>query len=165
MAEKNKGKPVGASQNVGVLAVLYTLGILAVALGVIFVSPFLPPSVGVHVPDAPGSIQAMQPGGDGFPPSNRLFEDSFIIRLVLSALNVVLVIYLLFVYIKDYLRLKSRFTLGIIAFLASFLLYALSTMPILHLFIGRFGIAGVFSFIPMLFTAIGLIILAKLSNE
>jgi hypothetical protein len=38
-------------------------------------------------------------------------------------------------------------------------------MPVLAMQFGPFGIARVFSFVPMLFSAIGLIIFAKLSNE
>ncbi|MFH1470453.1 MAG: hypothetical protein ABIF01_01785, partial [Candidatus Micrarchaeota archaeon] len=73
--------------------------------------------------------------------------------------------YLLYIHLKDYLAIRSGFTLGLVAFLFSFLLYALSSLPVIHVFFGRFGMASVFSFIPMLFSAIGLLVFAKLSNE
>ncbi|MEM3399721.1 MAG: hypothetical protein QXP42_02730, partial [Candidatus Micrarchaeia archaeon] len=88
-----------------------------------------------------------------------------LLRLLLATLNVILVICLLYIYVRDYIRLRSNFTLGLIAFLFSFLLYAISTIPLIHIILGPYVGPSIFSFIPLLFSAIGLIIFAKVSNE
>ena len=139
-------------------AILYTAGLVAAALAIIAASSLLIPSFG------PG----MHPGGGfGVPPEEvgRALDSSLDMRFALSLFNVAIVIYLLYIHIKDYLRLKSSFTLGLIAFLASFLMYAISTLPEMHLLLGSYGRAAMISFVPMLFSAIGLLIFAKLSSE
>jgi len=158
-SEKKTGSK-NASANGG-RAILYTAGLIVAALAIIAASSLLIPSFG---PDTRGTIGG---GGFGVPPgeANTAIEDSFAMRFVLSLFNVAIVIYLLFVHVKDYLRLKSTFTLGLIAFLFSFLMYAIATVPILHLLLGPYGRAAMISFVPMLFSAIGLLIFAKLSNE
>jgi hypothetical protein len=92
-------------------------------------------------------------------------EENLALRFGLSALNIVLAVYLLFIYVKDYLSLRTSFTLGIIAMLFSFLLYALTSSPLMRAVIGPWGIASTLSFVPMLFSAIGLVIFTKLGNE
>jgi hypothetical protein len=142
------------------LAVLYTVALIAGAIGLIVVSSILLPGLG----------RAMRPPGPeqaGLPPSGDLapFENNLYLTLSLSLLNVALAIYILYVYVKDYLSLRSSFTLGMVAFLFSFLLYALSSSPMMHMVFGPYGIASKLSFVPMLFSAICLIIFTKLSNE
>jgi hypothetical protein len=145
------------------LAVLYTVLLIVLAFAVIIISSFLLPNVqmvGIRENDSRmmGVAEvARSPVAD--------LNSYFTARLVLSLFNMLLASYLLFVYVRNYLILKSNFTLGIVAFLFSFLLYALSSIPLVHGFFGPFGIAGVFSFVPMLFSAIGLIIFAKLGSE
>lgn len=147
------------------LSVVYTTILIIAAFAVIIISSFLLPEVQVvGMRESEGRSNwggAEVANNPGFADLNSYLT----LRLVLSIFNMLLVVYLLFVYVRNYLILKSNFTLGIIAFLFSFLLYALSSMPLVHGLFGPFGIAGVFSFVPMLFSAIGLIIFAKLSNE
>jgi magnesium-transporting ATPase (P-type) len=154
--EKNKGAKTNS------LATIYTVALIIVAFAVILISSLLLPTM---------RIVGVQP--EGTPPfmeearrsSSTDLNSYFTLRIVLSVLNTILVVYLLFVYVRNYLVLKSSFTLGIVAFLFSFLLYALSSIPLVHMLFGPFRISEVFSFVPMLFSAIGLIIFAKLSNE
>jgi flagellar biosynthesis protein FlhB len=157
--EKNKG--AGTESR----AALYTAVLIVVAFAVIIFSSFLLPGVQiVGMRESEGRPNL----GNAEVARNPEFADLnsyFTLRLVLSVFNTLLAVYLLFMYVRNYLVLKSSFTLGIVAFLFSFLLYALSSIPIVHGLFGPFGIAGVFSFVPMLFSAIGLIIFAKLSNE
>ena len=164
---KIKGKSMkGEKKNANgssLRALLYTAGLLVAALAIIAASSLLIPSFG------PGTHDGMM-GGSGFgapPPEDigNAIENSFALRFVLSLFNVIIVIYLLYIHIKDYLRLKSTFTLGLIAFLASFLMYAIATVPLLHPLLGPYGRAAMISFVPMMFSAIGLLIFAKLSNE
>ena len=131
-------------------------------MAIIAASSFLIPSFG------PGMHEGMEIGGFSAPPPEEVgaaIENSFTLRFVLSLFNVIIVIYLLYIHIKDYLRLKSTFTLGLIAFLASFLMYAVATVPLMHELLGPYGRAAMISFVPMMFSAIGLLIFAKLSNE
>ncbi len=147
------------------LALVYTLILIILAFAVIIISSFLLPNVqivGMRESEGRMMLGGMGVAGNpGFADLNSYFT----VRLVLSMFNLLLASYLLFVYIRNYLIIRSNFTLGIVAFLFSFLLYALSSIPLVHGFFGPFGIAGVFSFVPMLFSAIGLIIFAKLGNE
>jgi|GEM_PF-1733357 len=143
-------------------AMLYTAGLVVAALAIIVASSWLIPSFG------PGTRGGMMGGGFGaLPPEDigNAIENLSALRFVFSLFNVIIVIYLLYIHIKDYLRLKSTFTLGLIAFLASFLMYAISTVPAMHLLLGANGRAAMISFVPMMFSAIGLLIFAKLSNE
>jgi len=143
-------------------ALLYTTGLIVAALAIIVASSLLIPSFG------PDAREGWRGGEVGAPPPEDIgnaIENSFTLRFVLSLFNVIIVIYLLYIHIKDYLRLKSSFTLGLIAFLASFLMYAIATVPLLHPLLGAYGRAAMISFVPMMFSAIGLLIFAKLSNE
>lgn len=153
MVAKKKGEKSNGPNRTG-LAALYTAAFIAAALGILALSSFLLPSVGPGLRGAPGPSP--------FPPD---IGDYLLVRLVLSALNLLLVIYLLFVHIRDYIKLRSSFTLGLVAFLFSFLLYSLANLPAVHMLLGSFSRAAFMSFVPMVFTTIGLLIFAKLSNE
>jgi len=90
-------------------------------------------------------------------------------RLLLSGLNIALCAYLLFVYVRDYLELRSSFTIGLIGFLFAFLLYGLSSFPLLHSYLGYpmqgMGGLGAFALVPMLFSTVALLIFLKISLE
>ncbi|MFA4983035.1 MAG: hypothetical protein WC588_02340 [Candidatus Micrarchaeia archaeon] len=148
----------------GVLAALWTLALITAAVALLAASSLLIPGVGEQVR-----------GGrfDRAPPHERAIsenavaaiEDNLALRYGFSGLNVILVIYLLYLYVKDYLTIKSGFTFGLVAFLFSFLLYALASFPLMRVVLGPLGMASMLSFVPMLFSALGLLIFAKLSNE
>ncbi|MBU0586418.1 hypothetical protein KJ780_02825 [Candidatus Micrarchaeota archaeon] len=151
----NEKKPETSSV---LIPIAYSVLIVAGALGVLLLSSFILPQFGLPPHDS---------GFPGMPPDKmgtQGFGDYIQIRFLLSAINVVLVIYLIYIYVKDYLRLKTNFTLGIIAFLFSFLLYAIATLPVLHLFLGDISRSAFISFVPMLFSALGLILFVRLSN-
>ncbi|VVB68367.1 Uncharacterised protein [Candidatus Norongarragalina meridionalis] len=140
-------------------ALMWTFGILVLSFVLIVASAFVLPGASQFVRTHPGDFAGRFVPGDAMPA-----DDYMDFRLVLSAANALIAIYLIFIYVKDYLKLRSAFTLGIIAVLFSFLLYALTSVPLVHILFGRYG-AGSFSFVPLLFSAIGLLIFAKLSNE
>jgi hypothetical protein len=159
--KKNNSKSKVAN---GCMAAAWTLALLVLAFAMIAASSFLLPSFGFP-PKPP-------PDNDIPPRGLAVFEDRisvdmynyFLLRFAFAAINVALLVYLLFIYVKDYMRLKAKFTLGIIAFLFSFLLYALSSLPLTHIVLGPYG-RGISTFVPMLFSAIGLLIFAKLGSE
>lgn len=145
-------------------AALWTAALMVAAYGVIILSSLIMPAVGEFARFRPrefGPEMMEQPAP--FLGISLDVADYFLLRLALSLLNVLLAMYLIYVHVKDYLLLRSGFTLGIIAFLFSFLMYALSTLPLQYRFLGP--MPPVFSFVPMLFSAIGLLIFAKLSND
>ncbi len=147
--EKKRAKPSASAFN----AFMCTLLLVALAFVVMALSALLAPSL----PFGPRDRM-----DHGLP---QELENYFSLRIGLSLLNLALVIYLLYIYVGEYLKLRASFTLGIVAFLFSFLLYAMSTVPSIHVLFGGFGFASGFSFIPLLFSAIGLIAFAKLGTE
>lgn len=155
--KKTKRNSTGASPSW--LAALYTFGLIAAALALLVVSSIL-----LLRPGFGGSMRG-PPDVFEQDPFIAALEQNLLLRLALSGINVALCIYLLYVYVKDYLRLRATFTLGIIAFLFSFLLYALSSFSLVRILLGPYGVASSLSFVPMLFSAIGLLIFAKLSND
>jgi len=153
MAARKKVEVVEKANRPG-LAILYSVALIAAALGVLVLSSLLVPPLEHGFREAPP--------GQAFPSD---IGNYLIVRLALSTLNLLLVIYLLFIHVRDYLRLKSSFTLGLVAFLFAFLLYALSTFPLVHLLLGPGGREAFLSFVPMAFTTIGLIVFAKMSSQ
>jgi hypothetical protein len=86
------------------------------------------------------------------------------IQTVLSSVNAVLLIFLLAEYLDMYLKLKSEFTLGLMVFSLTLLLYALTSNPLLQWVFGyqAFGL-GPFAMIPELFTTLSLGVLLYLT--
>jgi cytochrome bd-type quinol oxidase subunit 2 len=163
-SSKRKSVPKNGEWKNKKIALLWTIALIVGALLIMVGSAYLLPGVGRFIPDSD-----VQRGVGGFvgapaPPPEGIGE-YLALRFVLSTLNIALVVYLLYVYVKDYMRLKSNFTLGLVAFLFSFLLYAISSLPLLYMLSIRQGFASAFSFVPLLFSAVGLLIFVKLSNE
>jgi hypothetical protein len=161
---EKKAKPYAA--NGAALAALWTIALILAAIAIIAVSSLLLPGIGHAIRPGPERFDA-PPGGMMAQSEEDIsfLEENMALRFGLSALNIILAIYLLFIYVKDYLSLRTSFTLGIIAVLFSFLLYALTSSPLMRMVIGPLGIASTLSFVPMLFSALGLLIFAKLGNE
>lgn len=133
-----------------VKSITYTLFLLFAALAIIMIS----------------SLLVSRPFGFTVREFGRTtqIDNTFILGVVLSSINVLLVLYLIYIYVKDYLQLKTDFTLGLLAFLFSFLLYSLSTLP-LHGFGIDEGMESFASFLPLMFSALGLLIFVKISRE
>lgn len=150
-------------------AAVLTAGLIVAAFGVIILSSLLTPAVVGFVrvsrdfPAGPGQGTPDMAGQAGAFFVSLDLADYFLLRLAFSLVNVMLAMYLIYVHVKDYLLLRSGFTLGIVAFLFSFLLYALSTLPLQYRLFGPGP--SMLSFVPMVFSAIGLLIFAKLSNQ
>jgi len=88
-----------------------------------------------------------------------------IVYMVLSFAMLFLSVYLTYIYLKDYLELKSKFTLGILLAVVSFMIFAISSNPLLHQLIGIYGKTATFTLIPPLFATISLAILAWISSK
>jgi hypothetical protein len=88
----------------------------------------------------------------------------YTIKTVVSTVNIALVTILLLTYIEIYRKTSSEFTVRLIIFSLLFLLYTLTSNPIIHWIFGfrAFGL-GPFAMLPDLFTCIALSILLYLS--
>jgi len=95
----------------------------------------------------------------------ELMRNSFPLYIFLSSSLTVVSIYLMYIYLKDYLELRSRFTLGILFAIISFFLFAITSNPLLHAVLGIRENMGIFSFIPMIFAIISLAVLAWISSK
>ena len=103
----------------------------------------------------------MGPRIDEMPPPPDIFLFQIIVLFVMLALS----IYLFFIYLKDYLQLKSKFTFGLLLAILSFMLFAIAANPVLHVFFGIYGSRGIFSLVPYGFATISLAILAWVSSK
>jgi hypothetical protein len=87
-------------------------------------------------------------------------------KLVISFVNVFLILSLLVIYLDIYRTVRSRFTVGLIVTIVALLVYAITSNPILQIFLGYpISGPGPFLFIPDIFTALAAGVLIYLSME
>jgi hypothetical protein len=86
------------------------------------------------------------------------------VKTILSTVNATILVILLTTYIDMYRKLKSEFTIGLIVFSLTLLLYAISSNPLLQWIFGfrAFGL-GPFAMLPDLFTTLALAVLMYLT--
>lgn len=111
-------------------------------------------------------FRQFEPGG--VPPREAppdVFRGVFLASAVLSTLMLVLSFYLFFIYLKDYLQLKSGFTIGLMIAIFSFMLFAVTANPFLHVFLGVYGRNGLFQSVLYLFATISLAVLVYVSSK
>jgi len=91
-------------------------------------------------------------------------EFFYIAKTVVSTINIALLIFLLLIYANIYRKTRAEFTIGLIIFSATLLLYAIASNPIIISIFGfrMFGL-GPFALLPDLFTFAALIVLIYLS--
>ena len=91
-------------------------------------------------------------------------EFFYIAKTVISTINMTILIFLVLVYADIYRKTRSEFTIGLIIFSATLLLYALASNPIVIRAFGfrAFGL-GPFALLPDLFTFAALVVLLYLS--
>jgi hypothetical protein len=79
--------------------------------------------------------------------------------------NVMLLLCLLVIYARNYKQIKSKFALGLIAFVSLLLVQALTSNPFVHLLWGfrRINALGLFMIVPDLFELVALVILLYIS--
>ncbi|MEJ2241595.1 MAG: hypothetical protein P8Y18_05590 [Candidatus Bathyarchaeota archaeon] len=88
------------------------------------------------------------------------------VKTMLSTINATLLVVLIGTYIDMYRKLRSEFTIGLIVFSLTLLLYALSSNPLLQWIFGfrAFGL-GPFAMLPDLFTTLALVVLSYLTMK
>ena len=86
------------------------------------------------------------------------------IQTILSSINATLLVFLLGTYLDMYRKLKSEFTVGLILFSVTLLMYALTSNPLLQWVFGyqAFGL-GPFAMLPEMFTTIALAVMLYLT--
>jgi hypothetical protein len=130
-----------------VLAILISVGFLLAANAAMPFRQFEPGEAPSH--EAPPDV----------------FQHVFLLHAFLSVAMLFLSFYLFFIYLKDYLQLKSGFTLGLLLAVFSFMLFAVAANPLLHVFFGVYGRDGLFQSVPYLFATISLGILVYVSSK
>lgn len=147
MEKKAKGK--NGKNNYGFKAAAGTVLILALCIGIFFVADALSPLRNLD--------------------TKQEFKDAktniSVLLGTLSTLMLIVCAYLLFIYLKDYLELRSGFTLGILAAVVSLMLFAITMNPFFHLLFGMSKDPGVFTLIPYFFATAALFILAWVSSR
>jgi hypothetical protein len=134
-----------------------SIGLLvAVVLALILIGYFA--AVNLPIPGRP------PPPGQGMIkiPSPDELRTYFMVRTVISTVNAGLVIYLLIIYIGIYLKTKARFTVGLIIFSVTLLLYAITSNPFMHVMFRPYTLS-IFDALPELFTTIAVVVLLYLS--
>lgn len=91
-------------------------------------------------------------------------EFYYIAKTVVSTINITMLIFLLILYADIYRKTRSEFTIGLIIFSTTLLLYALTSNPIIIWAFGfrLFGL-GPFALLPDLFALAALTVLLYLS--
>jgi len=87
------------------------------------------------------------------------------LKVVATVGNIILLLCLLAIYAKNYEQIKSKFALGLIAFIILLLVQALTSNPFVHAIWGfrRIHALGLFTIVPDLFEFIALVILLYIS--
>ncbi len=89
-----------------------------------------------------------------------------VLKSVISVINIALLLTLVAIYGSLYRELRSRFTLGLLLLVIVLLMYAITSNPIFHSFLGYPGtVLGPFTIIPDMFSTLAFIVLLYLSQE
>lgn len=88
-------------------------------------------------------------------------------RTIISAINISLLCYLLYIYVDIYRVNRSNFAFGLVFLSIALLLYSITSNPYLNYVLGfnGFRITRVFNFIPDIFTTVASFILIYLSRQ
>lgn len=100
------------------------------------------------------------------PPRTPL-ADLLLVKVFFSTFTTVLLIMLLLTYTRIYRGLPNRFTLGLLGFIVSLTLYALTANPLIALLFGFHHpvTPGPFTFLPDMFASVSVIILLQQSHK
>ena len=136
-----------------ILAILGLLAIIAVAFDLFSYRSFDRNLFGGNFPLEP------QPWTD-------LLPYLLLVKTILTSLNTILLMILLATYIELYRKTESKFSIGLIIFTITLLLYAFTDNPLLHGLAGfRASGLGPFTILPDIFTCVASAILLYLSRQ
>lgn len=133
--------------------------VAAIAVGVISLQLAAPPQYTEGI-WTPRRGMGMGPGMRGD------LEVYYTAKILLSSVNAVLLLGLLFIYVDIFNQMRSEFTIGLIALNVALLLYAITSNPLIHRWLGFMGSGlGPFAMLPDLFTLIASAMLLYLSQK
>jgi len=143
-----------------VIVILISVIVLVLASMTVPVFIKMQPGAGQN----PGQPQTVQPGQQPPQPSGQ--AESKQLKTAISFINIGLIIPLFVIYAGIYRRMRSSFTLGLLAVIFALGMYAVTSNPlIIGLLGGRTGDIGFFQIIPDLCATVALIILIRISLE
>ena len=89
------------------------------------------------------------------------------LQAIITLGNVILLLCLLFIYAKSYNQIKSKFALGLIAFIVLLIVQAFTSIPFVHYMWGfrRMHALGLFVILPDVFEFVALLILLYISRK
>ena len=98
------------------------------------------------------------------PPPNMWLSN---LQAMITLGNVILLLCLLFIYAKSYNQIKSKFALGLIAFIVLLIVQAFTSIPFVHYMWGfrRMHALGLFVILPDVFEFAALLILLYISRK
>ena len=148
-----------------VVIVLISVIVLALASMTIPVILRMPHSgAGQNPAQSPVQQQNVQPGQQSPPPAGQ--GESQNLKTAISFINIGLILPLFAIYAGIYRKMRSSFTLGLLAVIFALGMYAVTSNPlIIGLLGGRPGDIGLFQIIPDLCATVALIILIRISLE
>ncbi len=113
---------------------------------------------------ASGPAGQVPPGQQPPAPAGR--EEAKQLKTAISFINLALIIPLFVIYAGIYRKVKSTFTLGLMAVIFALGMYAVTSNPlVVGTLGGRIGDIGLFQIIPDLCTTAALLILIRISLE
>ncbi len=143
-----------------VIVILISVIVLVLASMTVPVLIKMQPGTGQN----PRQPQTVQPGQQ--PPQSAGQEESKQLKTAISFINIGLIIPLFVIYAGIYRRMRSSFTLGLLAVIFALGMYAVTSNPlIIGLLGGRTGDIGFFQIIPDLCATVALVILIRISLE
>ena len=149
------------------IVVLILVSVIALVLASMAVPVFIKTQPGDgQTPAQPpaGQVQAGQPGLQ--PPQPAGQAESKQLKTAVSIINIGLIIPLFIIYAGLYRKMRSSFTLGLLAVIFALGMYAVTSNPlIIGLLGGRTGDIGLFQIVPDLCATAALLVLIRISLE
>jgi tellurite resistance protein TehA-like permease len=143
------------NRNIIVIILIMVIALVLASVVIPIVAKMPQPEPGKN----PGQQQNVPPTQQPTPPSEN-------VKTVISFINIALIIPLFIIYAGIYRKMKSSFTLGLMAVIFALGMYAVTSNPLLvSLMGGRPEFIGLFQIIPDLCATAALIILIYISLE
>lgn len=138
--------------------------IILVSVIIVVIASMAIPVISKASQPAPGPAGQLQPGQQAPPQAGR--EEAKQLKTAISFINLALILPLFVIYAGIYRKLRSTFTLGLMAAIFALGMYALMSNPlVIGILGGRIGDIGLFQIIPDLCTTAALLILIRISLE
>jgi len=147
-----------------VIILISVIALVLASLTIPVILKMQQPGTGQNPAQPPAQQQNAQPGQQSPPPAGQ--GEAQQLKTAISFINIGLILPLIAIYAGLYRRMRSSFTLGLLAVIFALGMYAITSNPlIIGLLGGRTGDIGLFQIIPDLCATAALIILIRISLE